>query len=217
MNHKISLIICLITCFLTTSCATKKESYQFHLKNKGVDEISPEQFKQCHGYGCKEIANVQLSNTDWKNINNFFTPAPHNAKNERIAIAKAIGAFENIVGEKTGTLADQYGTFRKLGKFQLDCVDESINTTIYMSLLESKDYIKFHKIEPPSARLPIIHAGRWPHQTATISEIKTSIFYAVDSWFHDNGYAAEIVTLREWKNGWKPKYVLRHGDSYNKE
>jgi hypothetical protein len=88
---------------------------------------------------------------------------------------------------------------------QHDCVDESLNTTIYLTLLEQKGLLRHHNVEDPTVRLPIIHSGRWPHQTAVISEIETSKFYAVDSWFHDNGAKAEIVPLRKWKDGWKPK------------
>lgn len=123
---------------------------------------------------------------------------------ERERIKTAIGLFEQKVGAKTGTSVDIHGTFFKTGKYQLDCVDESTNTTVYLSLLQQKGLIRFHRVEGPSVRLPLIHAGRWPHQTAVITELNTSEFFAVDSWFHDNGAPAEIISLKEWKEGWKP-------------
>ncbi len=210
-------ILLMLACFAATSCATTEESYISYLHKKGVTETAIDGFQHCHGYGCKEIAKLSLSDSDWQEIDALFAPSSSSAEEERSRISPAIGIFETSVGSIAGTAVDQYGTFRKLGRYQLDCVDESTNTTIYLTLLKSKGYLKFHKIEPPSVRLPIINAGRWPHQTAVISEIDSSAFYVVDSWFHDNGYAAEIVTLREWKDGWKPEHNQRHGDSSDKE
>ena len=70
--------------------------------------------------------------------------------------------------------------------------------------MQQKGLLKFHTVQSPTVRLPIIHAGRWPHQTAVISQNKNGQFYAVDSWFQDNGSPAEIVRLETWKDGWKP-------------
>lgn len=93
---------------------------------------------------------------------------------------------------------------------QHDCVDESLNTTIYLTLLERKGLLKFHSVGTPTVRLPLIHAGRWPHQTATMIDTQSQIPYAVDSWFHDNGFPAEIIALEKWKKGWKPDAILEH-------
>lgn len=42
------------------------------------------------------------------------------------------------------------------------------------------------------------------HNTIII-ETQSQKRYAVDSWFHNNGQPAEIITLEKWKKGWKPK------------
>ena len=194
-----------LTCFLLAGCATHDApSYQHYLNKKGLAAQTPENFQHCHGYGCQHLAAVQFSNKDWRDIEQVMAPGAKNTEAEREALKQAIAIFEQKVGEQTGTHVDQWGTFRKRGHYQLDCVDESTNTTIYLSLLEQRGLLRHHRVESPTARLPIIHAGRWPHQTAVISELETSRFYVVDSWFHDNGQPPEIVELKQWKEGWKP-------------
>lgn len=198
------LIAGLITLTSLSACKTNPANYEYYLQSKGLEAQLPERFQHCRGYGCKFISTVEFTAQDWKSIERTFRPAPRSPESERAAIKQAIALFEQKAGEKAGTHSDQWGTFRKTGAYQHDCVDESTNTTVYLSLLEQRGLLKHHKIESPSVRFPLIHAGRWPHQSAVISEKKTSKFFVVDSWFHDNGQPPEIVTLKQWKEGWKP-------------
>lgn len=203
MKKTLSLTAALIT---LSACGTAPySSSQYYLNSKGMSEQTPYAFEHCHGYGCKFVSNVSFTEQDWRDIASVFRPAPKTPEAERAAIKPAIALFEQKAGTYTGTHEDKWGTFRTTGAYQHDCVDESTNTTVYLMLLEQKGLLKHHKIEPPTARVPLLHAGRWPHQTALISEIETSKFFAVDSWFHDNGAPPEIVPLREWKEGWKPE------------
>ncbi len=193
-----------------SACTTTPATYKYYLDGKGLDEQRLYNFQHCHGYGCKFITGIEFSEQDWQDISALFTPTPQTPQAERARLKPAIAIFERKTGIQAGTSGDKWGTFRKIGDKQHDCVDESTNTTIYLSLLEQRGLLKHHKIEPPSVRLPLIHAGHWPHQTAVISEIQTSKFFAIDSWFHDNGALPEIVPLKQWKEGWKPN---RNDDS----
>lgn len=179
--------ILMATGLLLSSCATVKNSAESYLNRRGITSTTTEQFAHCHGYGCKHIAQVSLSDKSWKDIAALFRPKPKTATQERAKIAKAIGLFERRVGKITGTEEDHYGTFKKMGRLQLDCVDESTNTTVYLKLLELQGLITHHSLIAPTMRVPIIHSGRWPHQTAIIIETETEERYAVDSWFHNNG------------------------------
>ncbi len=180
--------------------------YSGYLNTKGLKaDQDPMQFEHCYGYGCDRIADVTFTEADWRDIEKTFLPAPASHRQERESIAKAVAIFEQKVGAQTGTDADKRGTFRNMGDGQLDCVDESTNTTIYLMLLQKRGLIKMHNIESPTTRFPIIHSGRWPHQAAVISENRSRAPYVVDSWFHDNGEPPEIVPIKQWKKGWKPK------------
>lgn len=176
------------------------------LSRKGVSVTSTERFDHCAGYGCTKKQSVPFAQEDWAPIEALFSPPSTSEQQERDRIAAAIGLFEQIVGKKAATYTDKAGTFQHMMAegLQQDCVDESINTTVYLQLLEQKGLLRFHKPTMPMVRLPLIDSGTWPHQTATMREISTGTDFAVDSWFHDNGHPAEIVTLRAWKEGWRP-------------
>lgn len=179
----------------------------YYMQSKRLPAPSAESFPHCQGYGCPTVKRVELSDADWKKIEKAYGKKPKNAEKERKKISSAIGAFEQVVGKLTGTENDVRGTFIKTGKGQLDCVDESTNTTIYMMLLKQKGLMSFHEIEQPQVRWPLVSGRGWMHQTAVITEKETGKQYAVDSWFEDNGEAAWIVTLDAWRNGWHPDQV----------
>lgn len=195
-----------ILLFVVSGCtAGEQKSYHYYFERRSLTQDPlPEKFVHCHGYGCKYKTDVVLTQKEWKNIEKIFHPKSKSAEQERTRIEKSIGLFEQYIGEKAGTFGDIRGTFEKTGAYQLDCVDESTNTTVYLVLLHKKGHIHFHDIRSPSVRLPFFGGGGWPHQTAAIHDIEADIAYAVDSWFHDNGLEAHVLPLSEWKSGWKP-------------
>lgn len=192
---------------LVGACVTSGTySHQDYLQKKELRTVqSRENFQHCYGYGCRKVADVELSQKEWQSITNGFE-AVQTADQERAQISQAIGMFETIVGEKTGTKADKAGTYSNIAPLSHDCVDESVNTTIYLALLKQNGLLKFHTMHAPSARVPILQGrlGFVPHQTASITDTATNQRYAVDSWFHDNGHPAEIVAFETWKKGWNP-------------
>jgi hypothetical protein len=121
--------------------------------------------------------------------------------------------MENIIGAKTGTASDRGGTFGNSAiPGQLDCNDESTNSTTYMKLMLQAGLIRFHEILDTKTR-SFFYNG-WPHTTAAISEKPSGQSpgkaYAVDSWFYDNGKPAVIIPLELWHSGWKPTASNAH-------
>ena len=200
---------CLVVCslaFLTAcgSTGTMHGGYPAYLAKHGIDlAVTEKEFPHCHGYGCRHLSAVSLSKADWQTIDKVMKPAS-SAEKERAALRRAIAAFETRVGRIAGTDSDAAGTYVALDRRHHDCVDESINTTVYLALLEQRGKLKFHTVATPTARTLFSGAGLGPHQTAVIVENKTGARFAVDSWFHDNGVAPEIVALTEWRGGWRP-------------
>lgn len=186
-----------------------------YLKKTGLVDPSPANIAHCYQYGCQKIVYTDLSSDEQLHIKALFKEGIGSAELERTQISKAIGLFERIIGGKIGTEADIYGTFRANGQFQQDCVDESVNTTIYLRLLENMGLLQHHKVSAPDTRFPLIHGGRWPHRTAVIINKNSGQKYAIDSWFHDNGFDAEVVLLENWKKGWKPQTHKRKSDDFH--
>ena len=206
---KILPVLCAGLCLLTSACVTATP--QDYLKMHDIAPPTPQNFTHCYDYGCQTKVTLSLPETTQRSLYQIFTPPPQNAAQEREKISKAIGRFETDIGQITGTKNDKYGTFRlyqdgtpESRRFQQDCVDESTNTTTYLSLLHQMGLLHFHSPSFPSSRQPFLSGGSWWHQSATIKDNKTGRRYAVDSWFDNNGHPAHIVTLDQWHDGWKP-------------
>ncbi len=163
----------------------------------------PERFSVCHGHGCRWLDTVGLTPEQWLEVRRLFEPPAPDAAAERRRIATAVAYLERLSGARTGTAGDLAMTrFDRTGPDQLDCIDESTNTTTYLRLLESGGLLRHHAVAPRATRGLFI--GRWPHTTAVIREIPGATAYAVDSWFHPNGAAPEILPLEVWRDGWRP-------------
>ncbi len=170
-------------------------------------------FSVCHSGGCAAVNRVALSKEEWQQVVSVFNPEPVDAEEERQDIANAVGVMEQIVGPKTGTDTDRGGTFgNSQYPGQLDCNDESTNTTTYMRLMNQAGLIRFHEILDTKTRGFFFNG--WPHTTAVIREKQTGPAndktYAVDSWFYDNGKPAVIIPLTLWQTGWKPTNTAAH-------
>ena len=196
------ITLCLFTALLVTACASKSfNPVQHYLSKKSLKLPFGDTVQSCRGYGCTNIDTITLTKEEWQKIGSPFTSKAKTPQEERNKIKTAIASFETIIGEKTGTAQDKAGTFNKTGNFQQDCVDESINTTIYLLALKNRGHLEFHEILTPQSRLPFM---KWPHQSATIKDLTTGQKLAVDSWFYDNGQPPVIIDFQKWKKGWTP-------------
>ena len=168
-----------------------------------IDAPTPQRLSVCHAHDCKEIVTLAFSDELWRGLTSLFAPPPTDAAEERRRIAEAIGRIERFVGPLTGTAGDRGGSFTGLGAGgQMDCIDESTNTTTYLTLLAGAGLLRHHRVEPRATRGFFLFG--WPHTSAVIRETGTERAFAVDSWFHDNGVPPEIVPLERWRDGYDP-------------
>ena len=168
-----------------------------------IGEPHRDRFSVCFDHSCRSIVTRAFSRREWQRIAAAMQqPAPDSAS-ERMAIAYTIAIMEQVIGEKTGTAGDQGGNMAGFGRpGQMDCIDESNNTTTYLKLLQQDGLLNFHKVMDRSTRFGLF-AGM-PHTTAVIRDVAGREDYAVDSWFFDNGKPPAIVELQVWKAGWRP-------------
>ncbi len=171
-----------------------------------VDPV-PNQMSVCHGNGCLDLSYVSLTPEQWQELRGLFHPLARSAEEERERLRRAIALMEKFSGAATGTWMDKGGTFNG-GGGQMDCIDESINTTLYMTVFLKYGLMREHRIEDRVTRGWFL--GGWPHTTAVIRETAvlrekgSSGLWAVDSWFLDNGEPPFILPLETWKSGWEP-------------
>jgi hypothetical protein len=160
-------------------------------------------FSVCFNHSCYTVETHSITRQEWQR---FITPLEtpgESAEQERDAVARAIAIMEEIVRPKIGPGQDLGGNLRGFGKTgQMDCIDESTNTTTYLYMLEQAGYLKWHTLVDSSTRFGIFIG--MPHTTAVIEDNDTRTRYAVDSWFFDNGMPPAVIKLSVWKKGWDP-------------
>ncbi len=189
---------------LVSGCASDTwENDAWFLHRKGVAVVSPDRFQVCDSYGCERITQVSLAADEWQRVRDQFAVPARSAVEERVQIAQAVAVLERTVGPKVGYQKDLSGTFKGGGgPGQLDCIDETVNTTVFLTLMRDDGLLNYHALRGPAGRGHFL--GSWPHQSAVVTESGNGMDYAIDSWFHDNGEPAEVVPLDKWLDGWRP-------------
>lgn len=173
-----------------------------------VEHPGPENFSVCHGGSCTLVSQVSLGPAHWTQIAAVFDTPARDAAEERDRIATAIARFETIVGVLTDTSDDRpENQAGRNWQSQMDCVDESTNTTTYLRVLARAGLLRWHRVEARVTRGFFLFG--WPHTTAVVSELAGGARWAVDSWFFENGRPPVVVPLDLWKTGWRPEKASR--------
>ena len=160
-------------------------------------------FSVCYEHTCQQVVTRSLNQDEWHRLTVPLNVSLPTAGAERAAIAATVRNLETVVGQLTGTGQDKGGNLAGFGlPGQMDCIDESTNTTTYLSMLADSGLLKHHAVLDRVTRFGLF-AGA-PHTTAVIGETGTGQRFAVDSWFFDNGHAPVIIELQQWKSGWEP-------------
>ncbi len=200
MKHRARIFWIVFFAALLAGCATGIDTQKYNVRSS-----TPESFTICHGYSCTHKSKTGFNDKEWKKIAAIFKNKP--AKDEaleRSKIGKAIATMEGITGAKTGTSVDmgQAVSFKE-NIYQLDCIDETVNTSQCVAMLQHAGLLKFYEGALPTHRGYFID-GRWPHNTAVIKGIKSGDLWAVDSFYRANGQEPYIVPRADWLSGWRP-------------
>ena len=167
-----------------------------------IADPDPARFTVCYDHGCASLATVTLSPEQWLGLSAVFAKPADTPHEVREQIGTAIARFVTVVAAITGTANDKGGNWPGFGLArQMDCIDESTNTTIYLRMLHKYGLLRWHSVEEPSTRWSLFS---WVHSTAVIREHESRERWAVDSWFLDNGEPPFVLPLDTWRKGWKP-------------
>ena len=158
----------------------------------------------CHAYGCLTEAEVVFSERSLREIDQMLSVAV-DAENERKILGTAIGRMYAIGGEQSDIHNDKGGNYAD-GHVpgRMDCIDHSTSTTRLLKLLEARGDLRWHRVLNSDVRY---FAFVFPAHYSAVIEEKTdgeAARFVVDSWFVDNGQAAVVLPLAEWKKGAGP-------------
>lgn len=152
-------------------------------------------FDQCYDFGCRTISHNQLSESDWQQVLQLFASVD-SAAQEKQAIRQAIALLESINGKLSGTELDKAGNYPGSDiAHQMDCIDESTNTSQYLQALQQAGVLRWHTVVERELRVRFIFS----HWTAVIRETANGQLYAVDSWYRDNGEPPYLQKLEDWR------------------
>lgn len=201
MNNIKAFFLSFLLILVLISCSEiSPNTVTSYIKTHTLDNV-----EVCHGYGCKLQTSVSISKFDWKILTEIFKNQNSSAEEERENIKTYIANFENLVGSIADLSNDEAkAKLISVDRGQLDCIDETVNTSNYLNLLQSEGLLKFHKVSEPITRGLFVN-GHWFHNTATIIEIDNKNKFAVDSWFHKNGKKPEIIEIDSWQRYWEPE------------
>lgn len=184
-----------------SGCVTDGKGFSSYASNLVAEKVDtaphPGAFHYCHSHGCEDRSLLSLRAEQWRDATWRLIPEPASAAEERERIAWAAADFEAIVAAETGTESDVGGSFAGFGRTgQLDCVDESLNMTMFLRLLEGQGLLRFHRPSRPITKGTLIDG--WPHYSATMVEVASGQHYTLDSWYFDNAEPALVLRRETW-------------------
>ncbi len=154
----------------------------------------------CFDFGCRNRVTVNLPVSEWDSVAGWFREPAATPEEERNQIRQAIGWMEVLIGRYTPThrdlAADELNEEGLRESGQLDCIDESVNTTTYLKLFESSGFLQHHVVIEEAYRRAIFDQ----HWAGQIREVATGNRYVVDSWFQPNGYLPIIQNSESWED-----------------
>ena len=152
----------------------------------------------CYDFGCKTQVKINITEPEWQSVAGWFHPRAITAEAERRQIRQAIGWMETVVGRYTPTHRDKALNLEHGGKSpgQMDCIDESLNVTQYLSLFESRGLLRWHRVVERAYRRALFD----DHWASQIESLENPTRYVVDGWFHDNGYLPLIEPTESWRD-----------------
>jgi hypothetical protein len=155
----------------------------------------------CHGFACKYRTEIGFDDTDHVALKKMMAKAGATPEIERKATAEAVAWFGRRIAPETGTAGAKAraGPFSSGDRSQIDCVESALNTTSLLLMLQGLGLFRHHRVEPTASRWRPLDLE--VHSTAVLTDLRTGVKWAVDSWVSDSGQLPDVRPLSEWQKG----------------
>ena len=184
-------IVVLVLTVLPVACTSVRTAAPVSNDPIPLDRVPVE-----YGFAQRITETFAMSPADWAEIEAAFTPRAATAAQEREQIRQAVALMEMRAGRSTPAREDRGRNAtvpETMG--QMDCINESTNTTTYLRLFEQQGLLHHHVVLGRAYRAPVLLDA---HYSAQILEIATSERYVVDSWYLANGLPPIVQPVGEW-------------------
>jgi len=198
MGRGLNVLAASALLFILCSCTPQNDALDnSFIRAYGTTNPIPSNFFVCYGYGCKYRTRITLTDGEWLEVRAKFSPAAENAAQERTQIADAVALIERFVMRRTGTVVHQEHSRWNYGDpTQLDCVDNSVDTWTYLTMLARDHLLHYHAVVGNAHRGTLLTLDF--SNTAVIEETATGTRYVVDPWLTDNGVPPVVMPLDDW-------------------
>jgi hypothetical protein len=154
----------------------------------------------CHGYGCEHRTEIAVQPSWFGKVAAVMRQGRSSPEAERKALREAVRIYTAYLARRFGGKPDVPKSPASLsGKIgQMDCLDETANTTSLLLVLKHNGLLVHHQVERPQSRGFFLD-GRYPHYTAVIVDSRSRIAWAVDPWARMPGQKPDLLPLEEWQ------------------
>jgi len=154
----------------------------------------------CHGYGCVRRMQVSVDGAWLGRARAILQAGQGSPDAERRALGDVVRSYTAYLAASLGGKPDIPGSPPQMSGVygQMDCLDETANTTSLLLVLEDQGLLAHHVVEYPESRGFFLD-GRYPHFTAVIAEKRAGTEWAVDPWKKAPGQRPDILPLTKWR------------------
>lgn len=170
----------------------------------------------CYNWSCKEEVGVWFSDPLLIGIKRDLALS-RDAADERQRVARSVGKLFAEAATQTLIANDLAGNGRDSERDgRMDCIDHSTSTTRLLQLLETRGWLRWHRVLEPARRARFIlvqhFAAQLEELPAVLAEAEASFAeefadavprerFVVDTWFVDPGQPAVVMPLENWMRG----------------
>ncbi|AWM86075.1 hypothetical protein [Microvirga sp. 17 mud 1-3] len=198
MPHLISVFLPFLLAMAPTS--GKAEEPRAWFLEQGYAPPAGDRIVACHGYGCVRRAALALDTPLIGRASALLRAGRGSPAQERKALEEVVRLYTSYLARQLGSPPDMPRSPPSMSGVggQMDCVDETANTTSLLLVLQDHGLLAYHEVERPASRGLFID-GRYPHTTAVITEKGNRLEWAVDPWARAPGEKPEILPLSRWR------------------
>lgn len=195
----ISAFLLLIPALCPGAAAAAQEPQSWFLE-QGYVPPANDRIVACHGYGCARRTALAVDSSLIRRASAILASGSLTPETERRALREVVKLYTSYLANQIGSTPDRPKSPPSLAgqTGQMDCVDETANTTSLLLILQTRGLLVHHEVERPQSR-GIFIDGRYPHTTAVIAEKGNHREWAVDPWAKAPGESPDILPLAQWR------------------
>lgn len=164
-----------------------------------------ESVEVCYNYGCAQTARVAFSDEQLGQLQELLARS-RDPEVERAVLAWAVGRLYLWAGEQSPIHADRAGDLADDGvDGKMDCIDHATTTDRFLRMLESRGWLRFHRVAPAARRTRLVI---FQHFSAVVEALEAPPEgeappprFVIDSWFVEQGVPAVVLPLSDWRDG----------------